>query len=389
MHTLLNRRFVVLLLSVFSAGIFTAPVNALLPAYIERLHYSTSLTGALGATSMAVAAVLFLVGGALADWLGYKRTLLLGLIVSCVCGLIFLLSAPLFLFGTSALIGVGFALESVGSQSYLLGAIPAKRLGIGAALFFVGYTLSSSLGSLIFGLVADAWGDQAMGCLIFVGLAVSAVATAVVLPNVPLPGAESRHTLMQTLRGYHRLLTRPQVRLLLAIRFLPTCMWGAALLTFSYLIYVETGTYSGPAFYNCVSLFIAACAQIFTGQFCDRFGLRVPIRVASISLLICALLTAVFAGSLLGLWIFGIAMTSSAWSLSTTMPALMNRVSSAGDKGRIVGAAHVAWGLGMAVGQLGAGWLIKFEPSACYYVGSLFCAGTVVCAWRITLGEYR
>ena len=106
-------RFVVLLAIVVLAGALSAPVESLLLAYVEeQLAEPLRGTGALDANFMVVASVVFLVGGALADSLGSKRTVLVGLIGTGAWASV-LLSGPLF--GVvSNLIGAGFAFRTVG-----------------------------------------------------------------------------------------------------------------------------------------------------------------------------------------------------------------------------------------------------------------------------------
>lgn len=381
---LLTRRFVTLVVVLFAGAAFTSPLGSLLPAYVEEeLQYPTWVTGALVAASLLVAGPLFLVGGALADTLGYKRTLLIGLAGSGICGFIFLAFNPAVLFGASVLIGVAFALHTAGAQSYLLGTVAAGRLGIGGALFFISVNLGGALGNVVFGPLADGWGYVTMGWAMVGGIVVIVVAASALLPGIEPPISAQRRTLLQSLTGYGPIVRRSRVRWLLGIRFLPTCMWGAATVAFPYLIFTATDSLSQPAFYTAASLLVATCGQLAIGRLCDHFGRRWPVRASAAAVLVFSLLAAVSASSLVGLWICGIGMTVSAWSLSTTMPGLMSEMSTPQEKGRIVGAAHLAWALGMVSGSAGAGWLLQFGPSVCYYVGSVCCAGAVVCAWRI------
>jgi len=196
--------------------------------------------------------------------------------------------------------------------------------------------------------------------------------------------AHEKLSVSDILRGYRAMLGNTKIRWLLAVRFLPTCMWGAASVAFPYLLFVATGKNQTPAFYAATSLVGAAVAQMITGKFCDRFGIPRTVRVVSVLIPITTLLTGIFAGSFVGFWICGIAYTGAAWALSTTMPPLMNSITGREESGRIVGATHVAWAAGMATGQIGAGWLVTFDPAACYYLGTLLCSASVYCAWRVT-----
>lgn len=380
-----NYRFVSLMAVTFLAAAFTASLTPLLPAYVEeQLQRPPRFTGFLAAMPMFVAGFLFLVGGALADRFGYKRILLLGLAGSGFNGLVFLFASSPLLIGISIFIGAGFALQAVGLQSYLLRATKSSRLGMGSAVFFMGCTLGGALGNLLFGPVADAWGYRAMGSMMVVGMGGVTVASLVLLPEIPLPSLSGQaRTLRSSFVGYGDLLSRTQVRWLLGVRFLAAFTWGTATFAFPYLLFVHTQVKRQPAFYAAASLAVAACAQILTGRLCDRFSVHWPVRIASVGLLLSCLCTAIWADSIVGLWIFGIAMTASAWSLSTTMPALMHLVSTEHEKGKIVGATHLAWALGMASGQMSSGRLLESGASACYWVGLIFAIATVICVWRM------
>ena len=76
---------------------------------------------------------------------------------------------------------------------------------------------------------------------------------------------------------------------------------------------------------------------------------------------------------------------ASAWSLSTTMPGLLQLIGREGEKGRIVGMAHLVWSAGMLTGNLGAGKLIEWGPSLPFGIAVAFCMGAVACGW----GLYR
>ena len=381
---LITRRFLLLLLVLFLGAAMTAPVGSLLPAYVEEeLGFDPVFTGTLQAVPILLGGLLCFISGALADWLGYKQTFLLGVVGATVTGLLFLSSQPVALFAISAAIGVSMALHIVGSQSYLLGAVAPASLGLGGAVFFIAYTLGNSAGNLVLGPVAQHYGwDAAAWCMIVGSAAVSCLAV-VLLPRVPLPVDRARRTFLAGLKGYGQLVRRDRVVWLLAIRFLPTCLWGAASLAFPLLLFRETETKTNPTGYAATSLAVAACFQILTGRVCDRYGRHWPTRIAAMAVCAFAVLTGAFAHSVLGLWICGIALTASAWSLSTTIPGLMNELVDPSEKGRVVGAAHLAWSLGMALGMVGGGWLLGHGPSECYYVGAIFAGGAVAAAWSL------
>lgn len=377
------RQFLIPLAILATASALVAPYWALLPAYVEKgLGQPPSLTGALFAISMITSGIFFLFGGAVADSIGSRRTLLIGFGGLGLSGVFFLVSMPALLIALAVAMGIGHTFYITGSMSYLMRAVSTGRLGTGTGVFFVAGTFGMAIGSFICGPFADTWGYRPMGWIMIGGMALIVGAGAFTLPEVGSAHHE-RGSIAEAMRGYRALLSNRNIRWVLAIRFLPTCMWGAASVAFPYLLFMETGKNQTPAFYATTSLVGAAITQMTTGKLCDHFGIRKTVRMVSVIIPVTTLCTALLADRVLGLWICGILYTGAAWALSTTMPPLMNAVTEKNESGRIVGATHVAWAAGMAIGQLGAGWLVDLNPSACYYVGTLLCVLSALCAWRI------
>jgi len=378
------RGFLIPLFILAVASALVAPFWSLLPAYVEKsLGQPPTLTGVLFGTCIISSGILFLPGGAVADRIGSRRTLLLGFAGLGLSGLFFMVSSRPSLFMLSVAVGAGSAFHVTGSMSYLMRAVSTARLGVGTGVFFVSMTLGMSAGSFIFGLVADRWGYGPMGWIVVVGMLAIVLFGWFALPEVGST-AHEKLSVSELMRGYRSILGNTQVRWLLAVRFLPTSMWGAASVAFPYLLFIATGRNQTPGFYAATSLVGAAVAQFVTGKFCDRFGIPRTVRVVSVLIPITTLLTGIFSGSFVGFWICGILYTGAAWALSTTMPPLMNSVVGRTESGRIVGATHVAWAAGMAFGQISAGWLVTIDPAACYYVGTVLCSLSVYCAWRVT-----
>src|SRR5439155_16983550 len=85
------------------------------------------------------------------------------------------------------------------------------------------------------------------------------------------------------------MLTRREVQLLLAIRFLPTCYWGTVTLLVPLLLFRLTHSEASAGDYAGVSLVLACACQSLTGRLCDRAGLRLPVLVAPLGITISAL----------------------------------------------------------------------------------------------------
>lgn len=383
LSTLLNRKFVALLLVSFGISFLNAPRYALLPVYVEADLLRTPVFSAgLKAIFLILGGLFALPAGALADRWGPKRVYLLGTLTPALAALVFLSSDVMLLATFCIGIGITSGFDSAGGQSYLIRAVGPKLIGTASAGYFLGNTLGTSLGNLIAGPVADQQGYASLGTLALMGSGVLVVGAILGLPHVqgsPRPEAS------QAVDKPSRLVWRKEVLLLLGIRYLPTCYWGAFTLVLPLLIYRTTGSNTAVTTFSAVSLGIAACFQLLTGRICDRRSRWGPILIAAGVETISALGLAVWHDSVTGLYVWGIIAAASAWSLSTTMPGLIQLIARDEEKGKLVGTAHFVWSAGMLTGNLGGGWLVDFRPEMVFYFGGLFCLG----AWLCGVGLYR
>jgi MFS family permease len=156
-------------------------------------------------------------------------------------------------------------------------------------------------------------------------------------------------------------------------------------LTLPLLIYRLTESNAAVSTFSAVTLAIAAVCQIATGRLCDQIGRWRPIFVAATLETLSALGLALYADSITGIYVFGILAAASAWSLSTTMPGLLQLVARPGEQGRLVGLAHFAWSAGMLTGNLGAGHLIDINPAWPFAISVGLMLGALLCG----VGLYR
>ena len=382
---LLSRRFIALLIVSFFLSFISAPRNELLPVYVDsELHRAPLFSGILRSFFLILGGIFAVPAGMLCDAIGIKRVIVLGIAGPLLSGFIFLTGDPFLLSALCIGIGVSFGFNSTGGQSYLLGAVPPSVIGIASAGYFLGSTLGSASGNLIAGPVVDAFGFRPLGLAACAAAVLLAFATALFMPALPrenVPSAQKPFSLSGSLG----LLRRREVRLLMGIRYLPTCYWGAVTLLVPLLIYRVTGTKSSAAYYGSISLTIAAGFQVLTGRLCDRIGRWRPILISASCVTLSAVGLALTGHTLTGLYAFGVMAAASAWSLSTTMPGLLQLIGREGEKGRIVGMAHLVWSAGMLTGNLGAGKLIEWGPALPFGIAVVFCLGAVACGW----GLYR
>lgn len=380
---LLNKRFVALLTISFFSSFVSAPLNSLLPVYVEsELARAPIFSASLRAVFLILGGVFAVPAGRLADGWGIKPVYMIGVLGPILTGSIFFTGDPLLLTFLCTGIGLSFGFNSAGGQSYLISAAPASVIGIASAGYFLGNTLGAAAGNLLAGPIADTLGFQSLGvCATLAGIGLLLL-TTFLLPSIPAPQTKGSD---RSLSGLIKLVKRADIRLLLGIRYLPTSYWGAVTLLLPLLIYRLTGTNTAATTFTAISLSIAALFQILTGRLCDRIGRWQPIIIAASLVAVSALGLALTGHTLWGLYTFGIIAAASAWSLSTTMPGLIQLIADEGEKGRVVGAAHLSWSLGMLSGSLGAGKLIEWGPAWPFGIGFLFCLGALGCG----IGLYR
>jgi DHA1 family multidrug resistance protein-like MFS transporter len=380
---LLNKRFIALLIISFFSSFVAAPLNSLLPVYVEsELARAPIFSASLRAVFLILGGIFAVPAGRLADGWGVKPVYLIGVLGPVLTGSIFFTGDPLLLTFLCTGIGLSFGFNSAGGQSYLISAAPASVIGTASAGYFLGNTLGAASGNLFAGPIADALGFQTLGlCATIAGLGLILL-TILILPAIPAPESSGSD---RSLSGLIKLLKRADIRLLLGIRYFPTSYWGAVTLLLPLLIYRLTGTYTAATTFTAISLSIAAIFQILTGRLCDRIGRWRPILISATLVAVSALGLALTGHTLWGLYTFGIVAAASAWSLSTTMPGLIQLIADEGEKGRVVGAAHLSWSLGMLSGSLGAGTLVEWGPAYPFAFGFLFCLGALLCA----IGLYR
>jgi MFS family permease len=363
-----NARYLTLLMIWFLNGCLTAPLTTQLPVYVDAsLHRPPLFTATLQAIQLGCGGVAALLGGAFADALGRKRTLVLGLTGDAVASLQFRLNQPFAMVLIAVYVGGAMGFQSIGGQSYLLSAVRVSSLGIGAAFYFLGNTLGSSLGNFLAGFAIDRVGFAPVALVITCCSALLVLTAARLLPPVPL-SAQGREPVLAMLGSYRRLLRRGDVRLLCLLRYLTTFYWGAVTLLLPLLMFRLTGSKATAGLYAGVSLAVAASFQILTGRLSDRIGRSRPTVALSIAIPSAALLMGLFSGHVAGLFAAGLLGASAAWSLSTLMPGLIDDISEPSEKGRVLALTHSTWSFAMLSGSLMAGALVEVSAALPFFI---------------------
>jgi MFS family permease len=366
----------------FLGGMAGAPLQSLFPVYAEADLQVLAFEAAWLRVPLVLLGGLFAIaGGALCDRLGRRRTFVIGLTGGLSAGAVFLTRDFLLIALFCAYAGLMMGFLTTGGQSYLMAVTPRERMGMGSALYFLSGTLGIALGSRAGGWLAESRGFATVGMAMLLLAALVIPVALLLLPETP--GSTGFGRRPSALAAYRRLLRLPRVRLLLWLRYLPTCYWGAATQLLSLLVFRATHSKESAAVFAAVSLSFAAACQLLSGRWCDRAGPRRPVLVTATAVAACAALTALGAGEVWCLFLFGTLGAGAAWSLSTTMPRLIHDTAPEGEQGTLVGAAHLAWSAGMLTGILGGGMLVDWWPGAPFAVTAVLCAAAVLVAARL------
>ena len=118
---LANSRFLPVWLATFLLGLLDAPVNALLPIYVEvELGASPLLAAGLRSTFLFLGGCFAVPAGYFCDRIGIKPTYLLGVTGTIAAGAVFILHQPVWLFSLCLYIGMAAGFSTTASQAYLI-----------------------------------------------------------------------------------------------------------------------------------------------------------------------------------------------------------------------------------------------------------------------------
>jgi MFS family permease len=359
-----------LLLIQFGGGAWILTQLAFLPIYLEeRLHYAPIVIGMVIAIGQAAGMVAALLGGELTDTLGSKRVLAFGLLCGMVATLVFQTELPLLIAVLWGLAGVAGTMQTLGGSSYLTRATDPRRIGLFSAFYALSFMLGGALGNPLAGRLLDTAGFRTYG---LVGLAVVGamlLAATFLLPaqTSAAPGGAARRARGNLLE----LACRPEVRLLIGLRFLPTLYYGMALLLIPLQINHLAGNKTTVALYGTVSLVIASAAQLLAGRLADRFGHRWPTLICYGALIVAALGLALTFGQLWGVFVFGVLGLAAAWALATLIFCLVSDGVPRPEHGRAFGLLHATWSIAMIGGSVLGGGLTRIAAGLPFLVVGL------------------
>lgn len=380
----------ILLLVQLLNGMVVAAQFYFFPIYVEEaLGLTAVIVSGLVSLGRVAGLVASLLGGGLADTLGRKWTLVLGLGCFAVGSLAFVVRVPWLVGALWFVNGMALSLESLGSQGYLIAAAGGASLGVTSALYHWGFTLGGALGSPIVGRLLDTRGYGDFGpVLIGMTGGTALLATVLMPPLADRPSREQRRIPLKTmLAGYVELVRQPRMLRLGMLRFLPTCYYGMAMLLLPLLINAQTGSKTSVAIFATSSQVLATLTQLAAGRAADKVGPGTPTLIAVAGVLSAALGLAAFAGQLWGLYFFGIVGIAAAWALSTLMPVLVSATVQAERQGRALGTLNLLWNLAMILSAVIGGVLVEVGPGLPFAVAAFLNTGALLVALSVFRGR--
>jgi len=369
-----------LLLLQLLSGAWILSQGSFFPIYLEeQLGYAPIAIAGVVAIGQASGMVAALFGGGLGDTLGSKRVWVLGLLGGAVASLVFQTQFPLLVAVLWGLSGMAGSLQYLGGSSYLTRMADPQRLGVLSALYALCLTLGGALGGPAAGWLLDTAGFGRYGLAGLGLVALTALLAATLLPAQAIdgrgPGASRAGGSMLELVG------RPAVRLLIALRFLPTIYYGMSVVLIPLMINHLAGNKTTVAIYGTVSLIVASAAQLLTGRAADRFGHRWPALIGYGALIGAALGLAAFAEQLWGVFLFGILGNAVAWSVAALLFCLVSDGVPRAEHGRTFGLLHATWSIAMMSGSVLGGALTPISAGLPFLAAGLLNGISLVLAW--------
>jgi MFS family permease len=362
---------VLLIFVQMASGMRDLPQLAFFVIYLqERLHLAPVTISSVVAGAQIAGMLTALLGGAITGRLGSKWMLVCGLALSAVGSLAFQASALWVVALLWFIGGAGLALVTVSGASYLTRISAHGALGLLAAFFALSMTLGGALGNPLAGLLIERYGFSAFS---WAAVSISAVVILVVtLWMAPFQNPVARAASLRTL-GAGMLATArlSRVRMLVGLRCLPTIFYGALSVLIPLLLNDLSGSKVLVAAYGTTTLVVASAAQLLAGRSADRWGARGPTLAAYAAVVLAGLGLALQAGTVWGLFVFGVLGIAAAWSLSTLMYVWVNDGVARTEHPAAFGLLHAVWSLSMIAGSVLGGWFVTTLPGLPFLLAGL------------------
>ena len=314
------------------------------------LRYGVSLQAATWViTAQVLAALLSPIGGWLADRQGYRRTMQVGLIISCLGAAIMMLARDFAgIIAAAALIGFGLAVYQPSMQAYVSDHVPLARRGRALGVVELSWSLAGIVAVPALVRLSEWGGDISLPF----GIIAALIFVLVIIGALLLP-ADHRHASAfgEARPSIKNVLTRPAVAFLLLFLWLTMC--GQEVLFIAQVPWLVDQFAATPASIS-NALFVFGIGELIgvslVTAFADRIGkVRAPVLGFGASALVYVLLPLfgrTWAGYLLFFMLLAVAFE---FAIVATF-ALASSVEPAG-RGTVMAGATVATNTGRAAGS--------------------------------------
>ena len=383
----------IIFITVFIDLIGFGIVIPLAPFYAEHFGATGLMVGMLQASFSLMQFLFAPFWGRLSDRIGRKPVILIGLLGSAVCYLVFGLAQSLaVLFIARILAGVAGANIST-AQAYMADVTTpenrAKGMGLIGAAFGLGFIFGPAIGGVLSGF-GPSVPPLFAGALSFVNF----VAAWFVLPESRAVSAVARQKVSR-LKALVAAVTRPGLPQLLVIFFLVTAAFSSFEATFA--LFGEKRFGFTPSNIGYVFAFVGVVLSVIqgglVGRMAKRFGEQrlVPFGILALAVGL-ALLPRVL--SVPGLLVAcGLLAVGSGFN-NPSISSLISRITSADDQGGVLGVSQSVSSLARIVGPFAGGAvydrfgpLAPFTGAAAVMVVALFVAMGSIARMRLSTTE--
>ena len=368
----------------FLNNVAVAAARALLPIYVERdLGMSPAFTSLLVSLETVMGGLISVTAGALADRLGHRLVLVIG-ILGFSAGLVqFLTGVPWLLIALAVVLGLAHGMRSTSGQSYLLTASSRQSVGVATAAYFLGGTIGMSASSAVAGPIIERFGFAAYA---LVGLGLNLVPAAITFRY--LRDVRPVRPVGVTDQGTWDVLMRREVWLMGGLRFVSTAFWGIWSLALPLLMFRATESVLPPALlYGTVGMSLAAVSQFLIGHWSDRRGRMAPIYLVLGVQFVVAVVAALGWQSTPILIAAGITGVVTGWTMSVLVLGVVRDRTAPLERGRVVGFVHALWSFGILAGTVVAGTLLDIDPTLPLALGALANLAALVIAVALFRGR--
>jgi MFS family permease len=352
----------------------------LLPRLSDDLDLSKTaagiLTGAYAAGTLAAA----IPAGLFASRAGVRPTVVLGLTLMTVSGLVFAVSNNVVVLDAARFVqGVGGACSWAGALGWLIGAAPRERRGQ-----LIGSAMGVAIGGVLFGPVLGGAAVALGRGPVFGGVALAGIGLIALTLRLPAPPAVAGAS-----RGARAKLTAvaraPGVRIGMPLILIPGMVFGAI----DVLVPLRLDDLGAAAGAIAAVFLVAALTEALVapiaGRISDRYGRLMPSKVGLAASAIAALAFITPERA----WVLGVIMVLAAPAIgilwSPAMAMLSDGAEGAGvDQGLAFGFVNLGWGLGHTIGATGGPALAEVSSDAITYISlAVICAVALAVLLRL------